>query len=173
MRSYYGDVAQLVEQRTENPCVSGSIPFITTTSSSSTTMKNAEKPFKFDRVLLIDDNDIDNFINEQMITTSHFSKIVTVKNSGEGALQFLRDHAQDLERLPEVIFLDLNMPAMDGFGFLAEYEKLSETVRNFCKVVVLSSSISPEDINRASMNPYVLKYVNKPLGEKYLDAINF
>ena len=65
------------------------------------------------------------------------------------------------------------MPAMDGFGFLEEYAVLPESIRKCCKVVVLSSSISPEDINRVSMNPYVLKYVNKPLGEKYLDAINF
>ncbi|MFM8432617.1 MAG: response regulator [Bacteroidota bacterium] len=136
-------------------------------------MKNTDKPFKFDRVLLIDDNDIDNFINERMITTSHFSKSVVVKNSGEGALEYLKEVEGDMARLPEVIFLDLNMPAMDGFGFLAEYEKMTDTVRKFCKIVVLSSSISPEDINRASMNPYVLKYVNKPLGEKYLDAINF
>lgn len=134
-------------------------------------MKNAEKPFKFDRVLLIDDNDIDNFINERMITTSHFSKTVVVKNSGESALQYLKDHSSNTAVLPEVIFLDLNMPAMDGFGFLAEYDKLPESVRKFCKVIVLSSSISPEDINRASTNPYVVKYVNKPLGEKYLDAI--
>ena len=62
---------------------------------------------------------------------------------------------------------------MDGFGFLVEYEKLDESIRKFCKVIVLSSSISPEDINRASTNPHVVKYVNKPLNEKYLDAINF
>ena len=136
-------------------------------------MKNAEKPFKFERVLLIDDNDIDNFINERMITTSHFSKAVVVRNSGEGALKYLRDNATNELILPQVIFLDLNMPAMDGFGFLEEYALLPESIRKFCKVVVLSSSISPEDINRVSMNPYVLKYVNKPLGEKYLDAINF
>jgi CheY-like chemotaxis protein len=136
-------------------------------------MKHTDKPFKFQRVLLIDDNDIDNFINERMITTNHFSQQVVVKNSAEGALQFLRDNASNSAVLPQVIFLDLNMPVMDGFGFLAEYEQLPESIRNFCKVIVLSSSISPEDINRASTNPYVVKYVNKPLNEKYLDAINF
>jgi CheY-like chemotaxis protein len=65
------------------------------------------------------------------------------------------------------------MPVMDGFGFLEEFEKLDEQVRNHCHVVVLSSSISAEDINRASTNPYVTRYVNKPLSEKYLDAIHF
>ena len=136
-------------------------------------MKKEDKPVKFKKVLLIDDNDIDNFINERMITTSNFSEKVIVKNSAEGALDFLRNAATDVDALPEVIFLDLNMPVMDGFGFLEEFEKLDETVRNHCHVVVLSSSISAEDINRASTNPYVTRYVNKPLSEKYLDAIHF
>jgi CheY-like chemotaxis protein len=135
-------------------------------------MKNEGKSNKFDIVLLIDDNDIDNFINERMITTSHFSGKVIVKNSGELALQYLRENFNNKEALPQVIFLDLNMPIMDGFGFLEEFEKLPDEIVSYSKVIVLSSSISPEDINRASTNPLVVKYVNKPLNEKYLDAIN-
>ena len=132
----------------------------------------AEGNYKFDSVLLVDDNDIDNFINERMITTNQFSPKVIVKNSGESALQFLRDNAAN-EDLPRVIFLDLNMPVMDGFAFLDEYEKMPENVKIKTKIIVLSSSISPEDINRASTNPHVVKYVNKPLNERYLEAINF
>jgi CheY-like chemotaxis protein len=128
--------------------------------------------YRFDRVLLIDDNDIDNFINERMITTNHFGKQVVVKNSGEAALSYLRQHEGEPSILPQVIFLDLNMPVMDGFAFLEEYDKFPETVKKNCHVIVLSSSISPEDINRASTNPHVVKYVNKPLSEKYLEAIN-
>ena len=136
-------------------------------------MKNAENTFKFERVLLIDDNDIDNFINERMITTNMFSKTVIIKNSAESALKFLKDNEGNEAEMPQLIFLDLNMPVMDGFGFLEEFEKLSSKVRENAKVIVLSSSISPEDINRASTNQYVVKYVNKPLNEKYLEAINF
>ncbi len=136
-------------------------------------MKTEDKTYKFDRVLLIDDNDIDNFINERMITTNFFANRVIVKNSGESALNYLRENAEIDNNLPQVIFLDLNMPVMDGFAFLSEYESLSDKVKTNCKVIVLSSSISPEDINRASTNPLVVKYVNKPLNEKYLAAINF
>ncbi len=136
-------------------------------------MKSADDTFKFERVLLIDDNDIDNFINERMITTNMFSKTVIIKNSAELALQFLKDNEGNDSAMPQLIFLDLNMPVMDGFGFLEEFEKLSDKIRKNAKVIVLSSSISPEDINRASTNQYVVKYVNKPLNEKYLEAINF
>ncbi len=136
-------------------------------------MKTSDDKYKFERVLLIDDNDIDNFINERIITTNLFSREVIVKNSADAALQFLKQNEGNESVMPQLIFLDLNMPVMDGFGFLIEFEKLSEKIRNNSKVIVLSSSISPEDINRASTNQYVVKYVNKPLNEKYLDAINF
>jgi CheY-like chemotaxis protein len=136
-------------------------------------MKAEDNTYKFDRVLLIDDNDIDNFINERMITTNYFSSQVVVKNSGEAALKYLIENAENENFLPQLIFLDLNMPVMDGFAFLAEFEKLPQKIRNNSKVVVLSSSISPEDIDRASTNAFVVKYINKPLNEKYLSAINF
>jgi CheY-like chemotaxis protein len=132
-----------------------------------------EKKARFKRVLLVDDNDIDNFINERIITSSFFSEKVIVKTSAQAALDFLKDNASNSEVLPEIIFLDLNMPVMDGFAFLNEYEKLPDNVKKSTKIIVLSSSISPEDINRASTNPFVKKYLNKPLAEKYLEAINF
>ncbi|REJ85285.1 MAG: hypothetical protein DWQ44_01125 [Bacteroidetes bacterium] len=66
----------------------------------------------------------------------------------------------------------LKLRRADGFAFLEKYEEFPEALRKNCKVIVLSSSISPEYINKASINPYVVKYINKPLNEKYLDAIS-
>ena len=126
---------------------------------------------RYKKALLIDDNEIDNFINERMITSSGFAEKVIVKNSSDNAIQFLKEHQNDAESLPEVIFLDLNMPVKNGFVFLNDFEELADITKQKCKIVVLSSSISPEDINKASINPYVIKYVNKPLSEKYLEAI--
>jgi CheY-like chemotaxis protein len=131
-------------------------------------MKIAESRYR--KVLLIDDNEIDNFINERMITSSHFASSVEVQNSADRALDALRALTENSE-IPEIIFLDLNMPVKDGFAFLKEYEELPDFICNTARIVVLSSSISPEDISKASTNPHVFKYVNKPLSEKYLDAI--
>ena len=127
---------------------------------------------KYANVLLVDDQEIDNFINERMITSTNFSSKVTVKDSADAALTFLKEHVEDIENLPQIIFLDLNMPEKDGFAFLEEFDQMDMRIKEKCKIVVLSSSISPEDINKASTNPYVFKYINKPLSEKYLNAIN-
>ena len=127
---------------------------------------------KYKKVLLVDDNEIDNFINERMITSSGFAEKVIVKTSSDDAIGYLKEQQDNEESLPEIVFLDLNMPVKDGFAFLHDFASLSEAVRKKCKVVVLSSSISPDDINKASTDPHVFKYVNKPLSEKYLEAIN-
>ncbi|MGR6087233.1 MAG: response regulator [Arcticibacter sp.] len=126
---------------------------------------------RFAHVLLVDDNEIDNFINERIIVSSGFCANVVVKFSADAALEYLREVSSDPAQVPDVIFLDLNMPVKDGFGFLADFASLNNNVKSKSKVIVLSSSISPDDINRASVNPHVYKYLNKPLSEKYLDAV--
>ncbi len=127
--------------------------------------------YRFLSVLLIDDNEIDNFINERIIQTSGFAEKVVVKTSTDEAMEYLRGLQFDSAEVPAIIFLDLNMPVKDGFVFLEEYKTLDQQLRDKCRIVVLSASISPDDINRASAYPYVIRYINKPLSEKYLEAI--
>ena len=129
--------------------------------------------YRFSKVLLVDDNEIDNFINERILNSSFFAENVIVRNSADSAIAFLKENSANAEALPKFVFLDLNMPVKDGFAFLEEFNGLSNEVKKNCRVIVLSSSISPDDINRASTNPYVHKYLNKPLSEKYLEAISF
>jgi CheY-like chemotaxis protein len=128
----------------------------------------ANPEFRFNSVLLVDDNEIDNFINEKVISSTGFAMEIVIKKSADEAIDYLKENS---DNIPEIIFLDLNMPDKDGFDFLVDFEKLDEAIKSQTKVIVLSSSISPEDINKASTNPYVLKYINKPLSEKYLEAI--
>ena len=132
---------------------------------------NPPSGYRYKHVLLIDDNDIDNLINSRIMTSHNFAAVVDIKTTTESALDLLRAMTEESDNLPSLIFLDLNMPVLDGFTFLKEFSKMNEAVKENCKVVVLSSSISPEDINRASTNPFVIKYINKPLSEMYLEAI--
>ena len=137
--------------------------------------KSDAQSAKYQTALLIDENEIDNFINERMITSCNFAEKVIVKNSGPAALDYIKQVLINKETMPEIIFLDLNMPVMDGFGFLEEFDLIAKEyghIKDDCKVIVLSSSISPVDIDKASTNTYVYKYLNKPLSEKYLGAIN-
>jgi len=122
-------------------------------------------------VMLIDDNEIDNIINEKIIEANSFADNILVFQTGQEALDFLNSNQNDEEILPEIVFLDINMPIMDGFQFLEDFENFSETVLEKCKIIMLSSSISPKDIDRAASSKYVKKYLNKPLNARYLEAI--
>lgn len=122
-------------------------------------------------VMLVDDNETDNFIHKRIIELSGFSSNIIIKSSGKSALEFLgANHAQP-EKLPEVIFLDINMPIVDGFVFLFEFENFSESVRNKCKIVILSSSDSKRDIDRIVDNEYVVHFITKPLSEEALSDL--
>lgn len=124
-----------------------------------------------DLVMLVDDNDTDNFISKRIIEITRFANRVETKNSGKAALDYLRDNQQVPENLPNLIFLDINMPIVDGFVFLYEFEKFNEMVRNRCKVIILSSSDNKRDIEKIINNNHVIKFITKPLTEGALDEI--
>ncbi len=123
------------------------------------------------KVMLVDDNDTDNFISRRIIEITKFAEDVIVKNSGKGALDYLEEYKDSISDLPDIIFLDINMPIVDGFVFLYEYEKFGNTVKDKCRVIILSSSDNKRDIDKIVNNDYVIKFVTKPLTEKTLEEI--
>jgi len=122
-------------------------------------------------VMLVDDNDTDNFISKRIIEITKFSSNVIVKNSGKSALDYLVENKESPESIPDIIFLDINMPIVDGFVFLYEYEKFSNSVKDKCRVIILSSSDNKRDIDKIINNDFVIKFVTKPLTEKTLEEI--
>jgi len=127
--------------------------------------------FKIDSVMLVDDNDTDNFISKRIIEITGFSSNVIVKNSCKLALQYLEQNQNNPASLPDVIFLDINMPIVDGFVFLFEFDLFADVVKNKCKIVILSSSNNKKDIAKIVDNSHVIKFVTKPLTEKALEEV--
>ncbi|AFU68383.1 two-component system response regulator [Psychroflexus torquis ATCC 700755] len=108
-------------------------------------------------ILLVDDNDIGNFLSKKVLTRMGFNNITTVTD-GKQALDRLKK-----EDCPDLVFLDLNMPVMDGFSFLTRAEK--EILCMHMKVVILTSSIRQKDKNQASKFSSVVDYIEKPLNQ--------
>ncbi|MBD0256715.1 MAG: response regulator [Cytophagales bacterium] len=121
--------------------------------------------------MLVDDNDTDNFISRRIIEITKFAKNVEVKNSGKSALEYLEREQDNPGKLPDIIFLDINMPIVDGFVFLFEFEMFPDELKNKCKVVILSSSDNKRDIEKIVDNEHVIKFITKPLTEQALSEI--
>lgn len=141
-----------------------------TMTHESGSKKTKSGKAKYTTAMLIDDNSLDNFINKKLIETNEFAEHVIVYQEATEAMDFLKSTSKD--KWPDVIFLDIMMPQMDGFQFLEAFEKLPEEQRMQIKVVMLSTSESFKDLNRANKNPYVRKFLNKPLTLQVLQAIN-
>lgn len=127
---------------------------------------------RYPAVMLVDDNELDNFINKKLIENENFAGQIIVCPSAAAALESLKKSAAEGAILPSIIFLDIMMPGMDGFGFLEEFNKLDDAIKKSIRVIMLSTSESFKDLNRANQNPYVAKFLNKPLNKAVLDAIS-
>ena len=123
---------------------------------------------KLNKVLLVDDDDIVNSIHSIIIYRANFADEVVVQDSARGALSYFTDMNTKGE-FPEMVFLDINMPEMDGWDFIREYDKLE--IKKSAKFIILTSSIDPHDQNRALAAKYVSEFLSKPLSVGILDRI--
>jgi CheY-like chemotaxis protein len=120
-------------------------------------------PLMYHTCLLIDNNYIDNFIHIRLLQRSNFAKNIIASQDAREVIKFLQDGTIK----PDIIFLDIQMPLMDGFEFLKEYDKININ-KELVKIILLTSSIDPTDIKRAEKNKYITKLVTKPLTDKVI-----
>lgn len=124
-------------------------------------------------IALIDDDKIFQLTASRTIMAANLTDRILQFENGEDALQFLKFHAGDTDNLPDYIFLDINMPFVDGWMFLDDYATLKQNLKKEISIFMVSSSIDPRDIDRARKNENVREYVIKPVSrEKFVELLN-
>ncbi len=113
--------------------------------------------------MIVDDNPMDQLITEYIVKLNHKETDIIVMASANDALDYLTINASIPGALPALIFLDLDMPVMNGWGFLQEFKAHADSVKEGCKIVVVTASDVLADIEKMKSDPHVVKLVSKPL----------
>jgi CheY-like chemotaxis protein len=130
---------------------------------------------KLNCILLVDDDESDNFFHTLTITDAEVCNQIKVVTDGRHALDYMLkvgdpNLTEEFPK-PDIIFLDINMPRVDGFEFLAEYTKLNEEIKSGIVITMLTTSLNPYDQERAKELKIINEYKNKPLTPEMLQEI--
>ena len=125
-------------------------------------------------VLLIDDDEITNLLNEKIILKHNIADSVQKFTNAINALDMLRTilFSSSENNFPDLIFLDINMPEMNGWKFLDELLSIPEMHFNRCKVIMLSSSIDIVDIQKSISYNMISNFISKPLTPDKLKSLH-
>ena len=122
------------------------------------------------KVFIIDDDQISIFFTERSILLEGNQFIIQTFLSAEDALELLREVKS--EELPDIIFLDLNMPTMDGWEFLEEFKQLPQVdALENCQIYILTSSLDTSDMNKAEEDRFVKGFIHKPIDQEDIAVI--
>lgn len=126
---------------------------------------------KIDLILLVDDDPHDNFFHRKVIEEAGISVDVQVAKNGLEAIQFLTSATDQGFGTPDLIFLDINMPKMNGWEFIEAYEQLEKEQQAKIVIVMLTTSLNPEERERAEASQTVKDFRSKPLTVEMLHEI--
>ncbi len=123
---------------------------------------------KLNCILLVDDDPDDNYFHQIIINKMNMVNHIDIARNGIEAIAYLKKE----DRIPpDLIFLDLNMPKMNGWEFLEEYKNLSKAQKCKVLIVILTTSANPDHIKRAKEIQDVTGFSTKPLSKDYLTEI--
>ena len=123
------------------------------------------------KVCIVDDDDIYQFTMVKTMKSLNLTDKIMVFSDGEEALDFMLDNLHNDKELPDVIFLDIDMPIMDGFQFMEEYVKIKPKLGKKITIYMVSSSVDPVDIDRAKKITEITDYIVKPITHDQLTTI--
>ncbi|MCX6290217.1 MAG: response regulator [Bacteroidetes bacterium] len=122
-------------------------------------------------IMLIDDTPEDLYINHRVLKKHAVYKEVIQFSMATDAILHLQNEELEHSAIPDIIFLDIHMPLMNGFEFLDAFDALPAPVKHKCKIFILSSSFDQDDIERSKNNPYVKQFFEKPLTKEVLEKV--
>jgi CheY-like chemotaxis protein len=126
---------------------------------------------KFTDVLLVEDDPITIMVCDRIIKMTSFAENVKSCENGKIGLDYLSGIAEN-GPAPKIIFLDINMPVMNGWDFLEEFEKIKARFNPLPRIYLLSSTVDPEDYKKAQKFTMVHDFISKPLSKEALQNIN-
>jgi CheY-like chemotaxis protein len=127
---------------------------------------------KLNCILLVDDDEPTNFLNKMILEDVNCAETVEVAESGQSALRYLENASENgSPSSPDLIFLDINMPAMNGWEFLEQYSNLDQQRKANVVIVMLTTSLNPDDRAKANKMPDVSGFETKPLTPEKLQSI--
>lgn len=128
--------------------------------------------FKIGEVFLVDDDDIVKMVASKILKSIGFENTISQFDNGKTALAEIRKRIADQTLYPSsapvLLLLDINMPIMDAWGFLEEFTKLDQEIKNHFLISIITSSIDSNDRNMAFSYPDVKDYITKPLSGKHV-----
>ena len=122
-------------------------------------------------ICIIDDDEIYQFTVTRTIESQKLAKKILVFSDGEEAIQFLIDNVSNSTSVPDIIFLDINMPIMDGWQFLEEYVNIKPLLGKKVTIYMVSSSVDAVDIERAKKISDISDYLIKPISPEKLKSV--
>ncbi|WP_162523921.1 MULTISPECIES: response regulator [unclassified Flavobacterium] len=125
---------------------------------------------KIEKIMIVDDNEFDCYITSKIINNLDESIDIMEFNSSLTAIQFLEEFQNSPEKLPNLIFLDIYMPVLDGFGFIEKFNTFSDVIKAHTKICILSTTVDDLYIHKAKINSSIL-YTSKPITNEFLQGI--
>jgi CheY-like chemotaxis protein len=122
------------------------------------------------KILLVDDDQVFHFIHIKVIEQSGFDCDIQTASNGSEALKVINEYRSGVVSAPDIIFLDLNMPVMDGFEFIRVFQQMEIPHKEMVTIVILTSSMNSDDMKKA-MSLGIQRYITKPLTEEDVSKI--